>query len=165
MNATHLLHTCSRLMVAALAMAGLVSTAQAEPTAPSPGTVWNCWMAGSATVECRLADAQALATPVAVESHPSAATADPAPEALSVAPSGMPSRRPLPALVDTILERPAALRDRRIRIPLYSPPESRENAEELADAVMCGARKHCQVRFIHAIELAALYYEEDPARD
>lgn len=136
--------TCSIPLALADDDAALTATAVAE-------TTWNCWHARNTKILCRLADA-----PEVIEDAAAIEVA---------APTARLQRTRLPKIAKTILEQAAKLRERTISIPMYSHPESMANAEELADAVMCGARKSCRVQFFRSVALAALYIVGDPALD
>jgi hypothetical protein len=79
--------------------------------------------------------------------------------------SAYPRRGPLPRIAYGILENPARFAGRTITIPLLSPPENLANAEELADAVMCGGRQACGVQFFRSVTAFAQHLDEaaDPA--
>lgn len=112
--------------------AGVSGRAAAE----GPETVWACWYDRSTSVLCRL-----LAAPVSpVATSPESALPP------GEAPSSRP-RRPLSPLVHVIGEAPAQLGGRIVRIPLHNHAQNMEAVEQLADAVMCGARSDCRVLF------------------
>lgn len=110
-------------------------------------TTWHCWYQGQTRLACRLAtvagDGETLS-----------------PEALTD-----PLRAALPAAAQQVLDHPARLRNRTVTIPMFSSYEDRANAEDLADAVMCGARMACRVVFHPDIAAIAFLHETDPARD
>lgn len=137
---------------AAALLALLASPAMADGSAV---TTWNCWYQGQTRLACRLAPPDGLA-----DEPDEDAVATPGTDAL---PQGQPSG--LPAVAQRILREPLKLRDRIIVIPMFSSYESRENARELADAVMCGTRLACRVNYHPDMATVAFLHETDPARD
>jgi len=118
-----------------LASTGAVAAAQ---TPLPPQVVWMCWYPGATTLACRLGDAP---EPSRLSSSAAGGTGE-----LDVAvPEGHVA---LPPIVRTILHRPGELRGRRISIPLFTEPLDMDFAHELAHAVMCGANRNCDVRFV-----------------
>lgn len=117
-------------------------------------TTWHCWLDRSSRVLCQLEQA-----PPANENDPGFLPVSD----LSV--SSYPRRGPLPRIAYSILENPARFAGRTITIPLLSPPENMANAEELADAIMCGGRQACGVQFFRSVVAFALHLDEgtDPA--
>lgn len=159
MNIQHQPATLFRTTLIGLVLSCSIPQALAEDDAALTATAitettWNCWHARNTKILCRLADAPEL-----VDDAAAIEVAAPA------APTARPQRTRLPKIAKTILEQAAKLRERTISIPMYSHPESMANAEELADAVMCGARKSCRVQFFRSVALAALYIVGDPALD
>lgn len=159
MNIQHLPATLLRTTLTGLVLTFAMPLAAAEDASPRAATAiaettWNCWHARNTKILCRLADA-----PEVIED--AAASEVGAPTGVTTA--SRPAR--LPKIAETILQQAAKLRQRTISIPMYSHPESMANAEELADAVMCGARKSCRVQFFRSVALAALYIVGDPALD
>lgn len=123
---------------------------------PKPSVAWTCWYDNANGVSCYLPDAR-----VSVPHAPEDRTAqEPSPP--SVTPGG---RRPLPPLVATILEQAERLYGRHISIPLFTPAEDMEFVKELAEAVMCGVKVSCTVRFLRSASEVALWLDEleDPA--
>lgn len=100
------------------------------PGSLTDGARWACWYEPrTLTLECVLQQAP---------------TAGHAERAAAVARHFDPR---LPAGVRTIWGSPERLAARRIHIPLWNTPFEMDFARELAEAVMCGARKDCAVRF------------------
>lgn len=54
----------------------------------------------------------------------------------------------LPKWLAAMRERPESFAGRRVTIPLYTHPEDPEFLHQLAETVMCGARKSCRVTWI-----------------
>lgn len=117
-----------------LAASGVHSAHATESS--SDWTIWHCWLERSTRIFCRLESA-AAEQPPAPETH------------MRLVPVVAPSGRvvAMNELARTILDRPGALQQRTLSIPLLSPPESRLGAEELAGAVMCADRIRCRVSF------------------
>ena len=139
-----------------LALTGAGTSAFAATEAPAPrATTWMCWYPGGTSLSCRLGADDA-------SDRTTAATHSGAEDAAAAVPQG---RRPLPQIVHTILRQPAALAGRRIDIPMFTEALDMEFAHQLAEAVMCGIKRHCVVRFFDSgMELALLVDElEDPA--
>lgn len=123
--------------LAGLLLASTVTGAAAQTPRP-PQVIWICWYPGATTLACRLDDAP--------EPSPLSTSAPHVAEELDVP---LPAdRAALPPIVRTILHRPGALRGRRIAIPLFTEPLDMDFARELAHAVMCGANRKCDVRFV-----------------
>lgn len=130
----------TRQTLAALCAAAISTAPFAQDALPRDGitewTTWDCWLERATRIMCRLeaaAPTQGLPEPTPLAS-PTAFT-----------PSGRPIVKT--ELSRTILNQPDRLRERTISIPLYSPPDSRSDAEELASAVMCANRADCRVAF------------------
>lgn len=116
-----------------LASTGAVAAAQTPAQ-----VIWTCWYPGATSLACRLGDAPEPSR-LSSSSAPAAEERDvPVPE----------GHAGLPPIVRTILHRPVELRGRRISIPLFTAPLDMKFARELAHAVMCGANRNCDVRFV-----------------
>ncbi|QTQ38912.1 Uncharacterized protein ToN1_48180 [Aromatoleum petrolei] len=128
----------------------------AEAQAPTSGeATWICWYTKGSHVHCRLGLEESAA--------PSSAASSSTPSAqFGTVPEG---RRPLPELVRTILSDPGKLAGRTITIPLFTESDDRAFVRELAEAVMCGAKKVCSVLFVDTPTEIALTLDmlEDPA--
>lgn len=130
-----------RLAIAALLGAVIAAPSASAQDAPLPvdasaWTIWDCWLERGTRILCRL---EAVG-PMPTELHAATPLVSPV-----RAPSGRLIART--ALAQAILDRPDSLRERVISIPLYSAPDSRLDAEELAGAVMCAERIQCRVAF------------------
>lgn len=159
MNFKHLPVSLLRTTLIGLVLSCNIAPAMAEDDGPdavasASETTWNCWHARGTNILCRLADA-----PEVIEEAVTHQVHEPARQ------TTLPQRGRLPKIAETILKQAAKLRERTISIPMFSHPESMANAEELADAVMCGARKSCRVQFFRSVALAALHIVGDPALD
>lgn len=157
MNIQHLPATLLRTTLIGLVLTcsippALAEVAAAPTTTATAETTWNCWHARNTKILCRLAYAPEVIEYSADDDVAVAATQ-----------AKLPLRARLPLLAETILKQAAKLRERTISIPMYSHPESMADAEELADAVMCGGRNSCRVQFFRSVALAALYIVGDPA--
>jgi hypothetical protein len=132
-----------------LALAG----GAANAADPLP-TAWTCWFGTGTSVACRLSDSMG--------DEPSGGTSA---GETDVALAPLTPRGTLPPLVSKILDRPAALAGRQISIPLLGEPQDKEFVRELAESVMCGAKKLCSVRFLGSATELALFADEfeDPA--
>lgn len=118
-------------------------------------TTWTCRYQEQTRLACRLAPADDLAYEPGEN-----ARATPGADAL------LPSQPSDPlAVMQRKLREPGRLRGRIIVIPMFSSYESRENARELADAVMCSTRLACRVNYYPDIAAVAVLHEIDPARD
>jgi len=130
-------------------LAGCLAMVSLPLLAAPTSTSWLCWYDDAEAILCQL-----WATDPVI-----AATASPA------ADKPLPGTTPalddrLPAAVRTIRERPAATLGQRIRIPLFTIPEDLGFVRELADAVMCGVKTDCQVRFFESRGTLALLLDE-----
>ncbi|WP_157353737.1 hypothetical protein [Aromatoleum toluclasticum] len=128
----------------------------AEAQTPTLGeATWICWYAKGTHVHCRLGIEESAAVSSAGSSSTHSAPVDTVPE----------GRRPLPKLVRTILSDPGKLAGRTITIPLFTESDDRAFVRELAEAVMCGARKVCSVLFVDTPTEIALTMDmlADPA--
>lgn len=112
--------------------------ASGRAAADDAETVWACWYDRSTSVLCRLLTAPASPIETAVES----------PLPLVVPASSRPGAV-LPPLAHVISEAPARLGGRTVRIPLHNHAHNMDAVEQLAEAVMCGARSDCRVLFEH----------------
>jgi hypothetical protein len=94
-----------------------------QEAAGSDGVVWRCWWDRASHVSC---------------------TVEQLPETRSMeAPAA-----PLPGVAGMVLTRPQAFSHRVVHIPLLTPhPLHTDGMSTLAQAVMCGGRKDCRVRF------------------
>lgn len=120
----------------AAALASILLTPDARSAGESEWTVWQCWLEQSTRILCRLESAAAHVT----------APPEPTPSPRPVqAPSGR--LIAMDEFARAILSDPERLRERTVSIPLFSPPESPLNAEELAGAVMCANQIQCRVAF------------------
>lgn len=141
-----------RMMLTALWLAvNCVQGAHATESS-NDWTIWQCWLERSTRIFCRLESA--------------AAEQPPALDTQRLVPVVAPSGRliAMNELARTILDRPGALQQRTLSIPLLSPPESHLGAEELAGAVMCADRIRCRVSFRSRYDPLADPAEfEDPA--
>lgn len=105
--------------------------------------VWHCWYGRDTNAYCQLGDAG---------THANAAE--------SVAPR-------LPALVETIVNAPAELSSRTVRIPLHAIPYNHEMVGMLAESVMCGRRGQAVCGIIYGEtreKLAALVAQRELAK-
>lgn len=138
------------------AIAWLLISAGPAAATPKPPVAWTCWYDNAKGVSCYLPDARAAA-PHAPEDVTAQAASAP-----TVAPGG---RHPLPPLVGTILNQAERLFGRHISIPLFTEPEDMVFVKELAEAVMCGVKENCTVRFLGSASEVALWLDEleDPA--
>lgn len=110
-----------------LLCAGLLSTASWAQS-----TEWACWYSMDLHLSCQLVQA-----PVASELSPE--------EAAVVRLANAPSA---PGFTVAVLrERPYALRQLLMRIPLWSEPFDSAGLGELSQAVMCGSRPACAARY------------------
>lgn len=138
------------------AIAWLLFSAGGVAATPTVPVTWTCWYDNAKGVSCYLPGAR-VSSPRTPEGRDPASTS---------APAGMLSgRRPLPPLVGTILNHPERLRGRHISIPLFTEAEDMEFVKELAEAVMCGVKENCFVRFLGSASEVALWLDEfeDPA--
>ena len=133
----------------------LCTVGQAMAAVNDLPTTWACWYDGATAVSCQLLSAPDL------PGLTSTSEAPPSQQPQVAAPVG---RRPLPVLVDIILNQPKALYGRHISIPMFTVPEDMKFVRELAEAVMCGTRDNCRVRFLISMAEAALLTDqfEDP---
>lgn len=129
-------------------LAGCLAIVSLPLLAAPTATSWLCWYDDEEAILCQ------LWTTDPVAALASAATANPRPGA-----SPAVDER-LPAAVRTLRERPAETFGQRIRIPLFTIPEDLGFVRELAEAVMCGARADCQVRFLESRGTLALLLDE-----
>ncbi|QTQ37008.1 Uncharacterized protein ToN1_28760 [Aromatoleum petrolei] len=130
--------------------------AAAHAGAPAGAPVgWICWYGKGTTVSCRLEAQDALAP--AVANPPSAE-----PDVGALLSQG---KRPLPQIARTILREPAQLEGKTISIPLFTESHDMDFVQELAEAVMCGTRRLCRVRFLRSPSDIALALDaaDDPA--
>lgn len=112
------------ILCALLPLSNLVPAAESA-AAPSAGTHWRCWYDQQVHINCL------------IDLEPQAG--NPAIESLAAE---------LPQIVKLMRSNPAALRNRVIYIPLFSPPyESMDFTATLAKAAVCGARRDCTVNF------------------
>lgn len=128
----------------------------AHAGAPADAPVgWICWYGKGTTVSCRLELPDPLAPAVA---EPQSG----APDAGALLPQG---KRPLPQIVRTILREPGTLGGKTISIPLFTESHDIDFVHELAEAVMCGTRRLCSVRFLRSPSDIALALDaaDDPA--
>lgn len=138
-----------------LLLAFVATGATAQTASPEEPT-WICWYIRGTQMHCRLGSD--IATSPTGAASPSSA----------VEPGAVPSgRRPLPEIVRTILTEPEKLAGRTIAIPLFTESGDRSFVRELAEAVMCGAKKLCSVLFLDAPSEVALTLDalEDPVRN
>lgn len=110
--------------------------ASGRAAADGAETVWVCWYDRSTSVLCRLLTAPPSMLETVADS--------PEPPIAPVTPR---TGRPVPAVVYTISQNPAQLASRTLRIPLHNHAQDMDAVEQLADAVMCGARRDCRVLF------------------
>lgn len=108
------------------------SVAAQEEAASADRLAWRCWYDGAVHVSCF------------VESVP-AASATPA----LVTPG-------LPQIVHALRTQPAAFRGRLLHIPLHSLPYNMDGVAVLAQAIVCGQRTACSVRFTPTLPEAEL---------
>lgn len=133
---------CAMLAAFSTGSAAAESSGTAEPT-------WICWYIRGTQVHCRVGETgagqdsaeagQAVAVPV--------------------------GRRALPEIVHTILADPQKLVGKTISIPLFTESFDRDLIHQLAEAVMCGAKKVCSVVLLDSPTDVALTVDaiEDPA--
>jgi hypothetical protein len=145
-------------LLACLALSPLAAAENAPQSANVPTmTTWHCWYDGMTGVLCRISE---LATPSAA-TMPAQATAT----TTASIDSGRPQRGTLTQLAVALVDAPAKMIERTIRVPLLSYPENMSDVEELADAVVCGGRITCRVEFFRTTGALALHLddESDPA--
>lgn len=132
-------------------LAGCLAVISLPLLAAPATTSWLCWYDDGEAILCQL-----WATdPVEATAAAARLSAD------KSLPAGAPSLDDrLPAMARTIWDRPAETFGKRIRIPLFTIPEDIGFVRELADAVMCGAKAACQVRFLESRGALALLLDE-----
>lgn len=114
---------------------------------------WICWHGDAKAVVCQLSS-------IGIEEGDGAAELETASPAAADDPYAG-----LPPLARVILHEPDRLKGRRIAIPMFGEPGERAFMVELAEAVMCGAKRNCAVRFMEGGTKLALLFDEldDPA--
>lgn len=129
------------LRVVVFVLASLFAASGSAEDGPRPGTRWECWIDGNTRILCRLESAV-----------PAEAAESPAPPPTSPAraPSGRLIR--MSPLAHAILDTPDRLQRRTIAIPVFGSNCSRAAAEQLAEAVMCGGRRDCEVGLLSPFE-------------
>lgn len=115
-----------------LAMLGGCAQAwAAHQEAEGDGVVWRCWWDRASHVSCtveQVGEVRNVETALAA----------------------------LPGLAGMVRARPQAFSHRLVHIPLHTPhPLHTESMATLAQAVMCGGRKDCRVRFSRELPDAA----------
>ncbi|NMG31778.1 hypothetical protein [Aromatoleum evansii] len=130
------------------------AAAHAEAPAGAP-VGWICWYGKGTSVSCRLEPPDALAP----------AVADPRSGEFDAGVSMPQGKRPLPQIARTILQEPGKLEGKTISIPLFTESHDMDFVHQLAEAVMCGTRRLCSVRFLRSPSDIALALDaaEDPA--
>lgn len=132
-------------------LAGCLAIVSLPLLAAPTSTSWLCWYDDEEAILCQLWTTDPVAAIAAIASP---ATDNPLPGTTPA----LDER--LPAAVRTIRERPAETLGQRIRIPLFTVPEDLGFVHELADAVMCGVKADCQVRFLASRATLALLLDE-----
>jgi hypothetical protein len=114
-----------------LAMLGGAQAWAADDEASRDGVVWRCWWDQGSHVSC---------------------TVEQVPQVWSVeSPAAL-----LPGIAGMVRARPQAFSNRLVHIPLHTPhPFQTDGMSTLAQAVMCGARRDCRVRFSADLPQAA----------
>lgn len=123
------------------------------PASAGDDANWICWHGEATALVCRLSS-------LGTEEADRAADKATVPAVAADDPYAR-----LPPLVREILREPDRLWGRRITIPMFSEPEERAFMVELAEAVMCGTKRNCAVRFVEGGAKLALLLDEldDPA--
>lgn len=145
-------------LLACLALSPIANAQNTSQSAQAPAmTIWHCWYDGMTGVLCRIGE---LETPSAATSSASATASTNASTE-----SGRPQRGTLTQLAVALVNAPAKMVERTIRVPLLSYPENMSDVEELADAVVCGGRITCRVEFFRTTGALALHLDDegDPA--
>lgn len=117
---------CRPLLLAAAVSTGCFAETPTAAPAAADGARWACrYVPDNLTIRCLLIDAAEGAA----------------------RPAGSAIERRLPAFVRVIRQHPVRLVGVPVAIPLWSVPYETAFVRQLAESVMCGARRDCRVDF------------------
>lgn len=128
----------NRLLLPILLIVGS-TVVQGRPHSANAETRWTCHAGRDMAITCELI-ATPTATP-AIERTPDAFDTG-----LATASTDARAGR-LPAILQTLRERPGDLAGLQVKIPVHTDPTDMVLVHELAQAVMCGSRADCRVEF------------------
>lgn len=128
----------TRLLLPILLIVGS-SMVQGRTNSVNGETRWNCHVGRDMAITCELGAMPAATT--GFERVPDAFDTG-----LATASTDARAGR-LPAIVQTLRERPGDLAGLQVKIPLHTDPTDMVLVRELAQAVMCGSRPDCRVDF------------------